>query len=69
MNDFMNFSKRNEMASGKLKTILLVSDKVQNVRIDLDNRKVFVTSELSADQLMETIKKTGKTTNYIGVAN
>lgn len=47
-----------------------ISDKVQNVRIDLDNKKVFVTSsELSADQLLEAIKKTGKTTNYVGLAN
>lgn len=45
-------------------------DKVQNVRIDLDNKKVFVSSsDLSADELLETIKKTGKTTNYIGLAN
>lgn len=47
----------------------LILDKVQNVRIDLDNKKVFVTSsELNADQLLEVIKKTGKTTNYIGLA-
>lgn len=46
------------------------TDKVQNVRIDLDNKKVFVTSsELNADQLLEVIKKTGKTTTYVGVAN
>lgn len=45
-------------------------DKVQNVRIDLDNKKVFVSSsDLSVDELLETIKKTGKTTNYIGLAN
>lgn len=49
---------------------LPTTDKVQNVRIDLDNKKVFVTSsELNADQLLEAIKKTGKTTNYIGLAN
>lgn len=46
-----------------------ISDKVQNVRIDLDGKKVYVTSsELSADELLECIKKTGKTTNYIGLA-
>lgn len=47
-----------------------IPDKVQNVRIDLDGKKVYVTSsELSGDQLLECIKKTGKTTNYIGLAN
>lgn len=43
--------------------------KVQDVRIDLDNKKVYVTSaELSANDLLECIKKTGKTTSYIGAA-
>lgn len=49
--------------------LLEFTDKVQNVRIDLDGKKVYVTSsELSADELLECIKKTGKTTNYIGLA-
>lgn len=48
----------------------VVSDKVEDVRIDLDDKKVYVTStELSADQILEAIKRTGKTTRYIGVAN
>ncbi|XP_055319369.1 copper transport protein ATOX1 [Sitodiplosis mosellana] len=57
--------------SGAVEKVLgKLGDKVQNVRIDLDNKKVFVTSaELNADQLLEVIKKTGKTTNYIGLAN
>lgn len=47
----------------------LFTDKVQNVRIDLDSKKVYVTSsELGADELLECIKKTGKTTSYIGLA-
>lgn len=43
------------------------TEKVEKVDIDLDNKKVFVTSALSADELLETIKKTGKETSYVGV--
>ncbi|XP_058461732.1 copper transport protein ATOX1 [Malaya genurostris] len=50
-----------ERVLGKLK------DKVEKVDIDLDNKKVFVTSTLSSNELLETIKKTGKETNYVGV--
>ncbi|XP_031622689.1 copper transport protein ATOX1 homolog [Contarinia nasturtii] len=57
--------------SGAVEKVLgKLGDKVENVRIDLENKKVFVTSaELSADQLLESIKKTGKNTSYIGLAN
>lgn len=49
---------------------LFIPDKVQNVRIDLENKKVFVTtSDLTADQILQAIQKTGKTTSYTGVAN
>uniref|UniRef100_A0A182UAM4 Copper transport protein ATOX1 n=1 Tax=Anopheles melas TaxID=34690 RepID=A0A182UAM4_9DIPT len=52
-----------ERVLGKLK------EKVEKVEIDLDNKKVFVTSSLTADELLETIKKTGKETSYVGVKN
>ncbi|XP_052860616.1 copper transport protein ATOX1 [Anopheles cruzii] len=42
-------------------------EKVEKVEIDLDNKKVFVTSGLSADELLGIIKKTGKETSYVGV--
>lgn len=45
----------------------MFAEKVEKVEIDLDNKKVFVTSALPADDLLETIKKTGKETSYIGV--
>lgn len=58
------------MDNNLLSPIDFFLDKVQNVRIDLDNKKVYVSSScLSADELLETIKKTGKTTSYIGLAN
>uniref|UniRef100_T1E2W6 Copper transport protein ATOX1 n=1 Tax=Psorophora albipes TaxID=869069 RepID=T1E2W6_9DIPT len=50
-----------ERVLGKLK------EKVEKVDIDLDNKKVFVTSSLSAEELLETIKKTGKETSYVGL--
>ncbi|MBN3320643.1 ATOX1 protein, partial [Atractosteus spatula] len=34
--------------------------------IDLPNKKVFIESEQSAEVLLETLKKTGKTVTYIG---
>ena len=44
------------------------ADKVENVEIDLENKKVFVTSsQLNANQLLESIQKTGKETTYIGL--
>ncbi|XP_055536824.1 copper transport protein ATOX1 [Wyeomyia smithii] len=50
-----------EKVLGKLK------EKVEKVDIDLDNKKVFVTSNLSSEELLETIKKTGKGVTYVGL--
>ncbi|XP_053684935.1 copper transport protein ATOX1 [Sabethes cyaneus] len=50
-----------ERVLGKLK------EKVEKVDIDLDNKKVFVTSKLTSEELLETIKKTGKEVSYVGV--
>ena len=49
--------------------IVLISPGEQNVEIDMDKQRVYVTSTLSADDLLETIKKAGKTCSYVGVAN
>lgn len=49
--------------------IVLISPGEQNVDIDMDKQRVYVTSTLSADELLETIKKAGKTCSYVGVAN
>jgi copper chaperone len=40
---------------------------VENVEILLEDKTVLVTSTLPADQLLATIKKTGKETTYVGV--
>ncbi|XP_037936483.1 copper transport protein ATOX1 [Teleopsis dalmanni] len=54
--------------SGAVERVLgKLGDKVEKVSIDLDEKTVLVTSNLSADELLEVIKKTGKTTTYVGV--
>lgn len=45
---------------------IVFSDKVSNVDIDLQTKKVIVTSTLSSDELLETLKKTGKEVTYVG---
>lgn len=45
---------------------VVFSDKVSNVDIDLGNKKVFVTSTLTPEELTETLKKTGKEVTFIG---
>jgi copper chaperone len=48
--------------------ILYATDKgVDKVDIDLPAHQVLVTSSLDADTLLETIKKTGKETSYVGI--
>lgn len=49
--------------------IVLFTDKVSNVDIDLQGKKVVVTSVLSAEELTETLKKTGKDVSYVGSKN
>ncbi|XP_062560093.1 copper transport protein ATOX1 [Armigeres subalbatus] len=54
--------------SGAVERVLSkLKEKVKRVEVDLINKKVFVTSSLSSDELLETIKKTGKETNYVGL--
>ncbi|XP_036342218.1 copper transport protein ATOX1-like [Rhagoletis pomonella] len=45
----------------------LGAEKVEKVSIDLDSKTVLVTSNLTSEELLETIKKTGKATQYVGV--
>ena len=57
-----------EGCSGAVERVLnrLKGQGVDNVLISLPDQKVSVTSTLSADQLLEVIKKTGKKTTYVG---
>ena len=40
---------------------------MENVDIDMEKKKVYVKSELSSDELLSVIKKTGKNTVYEGI--
>ena len=41
---------------------------IDNIEIDMEKQRVYVTSALSSDELLETIKKAGKTCSYLGTA-
>ncbi|XP_050362967.1 copper transport protein ATOX1 [Nymphalis io] len=58
-----------EGCSGAVERVLnrLKGQGVDNISISLPDQKVIVTSTLSADQLLEVIKKTGKKTSYVGI--
>uniref|UniRef100_A0A1L8DUB7 Copper transport protein ATOX1 n=1 Tax=Nyssomyia neivai TaxID=330878 RepID=A0A1L8DUB7_9DIPT len=55
-----------EGCSGAVKKVLGKLDQIEDVVIDLENKTVQVTSNLPSEQILETIKKTGKTTTYTG---
>jgi len=46
---------------------LLFNIGVDDIKIDLPGKKVFVTTALASDEILETIKKTGKTCQYLGM--
>ncbi|XP_076344801.1 copper transport protein ATOX1-like [Tachypleus tridentatus] len=58
-----------EGCSNAVKRVLgkLEGQGVNTVSIDLEKKRVYVDSTLSSTQLLETIKKTGKSCSYIGV--
>lgn len=48
--------------------VRIFADKITALDIDLPGKRVFVTSSaLSADELLEVIRKTGKPTSYVGL--
>ncbi|XP_013386219.1 metal homeostasis factor ATX1-like [Lingula anatina] len=46
-----------------------LGDDVTLVETDVEAKKVFVTSTLPFEKLLEALKKTGKEINYVGVKN
>ncbi|KXJ09411.1 copper transport protein ATOX1 [Exaiptasia diaphana] len=54
--------------SGAVERVLGKVPEVSKVDIDMEKQRVYVTSDLPSDKLLEIIKKTGKATNYIGTA-
>ncbi|XP_054713865.1 copper transport protein ATOX1-like [Uloborus diversus] len=58
-----------EGCSGAVNRVLgkLKGSGVEDFSVDLSNKKVFITSSLPTEQLLDTLKKTGKECNYIGI--
>ncbi|XP_075545319.1 antioxidant 1 copper chaperone [Dermacentor variabilis] len=58
-----------EGCSGAVQRVLgkLADQGVNKVDIDLKAQRVFVDSTLSCEQLLEVLKKAGKTCSYVGV--
>lgn len=46
---------------------LFFTDKVEKVNVNLDEKTVTITSNLSADELLEQLRKSGKAVSYVGV--
>lgn len=46
---------------------LFLTDKVEKVNVNLDDKTVTITSNLSSDELLEQLRKSGKPVTYVGV--
>ncbi|XP_077558210.1 antioxidant 1 copper chaperone [Haemaphysalis longicornis] len=57
-----------EGCSGAVKRVLgkLEGQGVNKVDIDLPQQRVYVESTMTSDQLLEVLKKAGKTCSYVG---
>ncbi|XP_015593434.1 copper transport protein ATOX1 homolog [Cephus cinctus] len=53
--------------SGAVEKVLDSKSGVENVRIDLPAKKVYVKSTLSSDEILSYIKKTGKACSFVGI--
>ncbi|TDG44088.1 hypothetical protein AWZ03_009513 [Drosophila navojoa] len=49
------------------KVLSKLGDKVEKVNINLEAKTVTVTSNLSSDELLAQLRKSGKTVSYVGV--
>ena len=47
--------------------ILFIISEVTKVDIDMEGQKVFIESTLSSEELLATLKKTGRECSYVGV--
>ncbi|CAB4035889.1 Copper transport ATOX1, partial [Paramuricea clavata] len=54
--------------SGAVERVLKRREDVKDIAIDMEKQRVYVTSDASAEDLLEVIKKTGKKTSYVGTA-
>lgn len=53
--------------TGAVQRVLGRLQEVQNVEIDMEKQKVYVTSSLSGEEVLATIKKTGRECSYVGI--
>lgn len=58
-----------EGCSNAIKNVLNKKEGINDIEIDLKGKKVFVTSALSSDEILQTIKKSGKACQFLGVKN
>lgn len=57
-----------EGCSGAVKRVLgKLGDNVSKVDIDMEKQRVYVESIIPSQDLLDTIKKTGKNCSYVGV--
>jgi len=62
-----NFAMTCEGCSGAAKRVLGKIGVTEDcIEIDMDNKKIYVTSDKPSDEILATIKKTGKDTEYVG---
>ncbi|KAM0737405.1 Copper transport protein ATOX1 [Formica fusca] len=54
-----------EGCSTAVQNVLKKKAGVDNIKIDLPEKKVSVTTALDSDEILETIKKTGKTCQFL----
>lgn len=55
-----------EGCSNAVQNVLRKKAGIDDIKIDLSGKKVFVTTALDSDEVLETIKKTGKTCEFLG---
>lgn len=53
--------------SGAVQRVLGRLQEVEKVEIDMEKQKVYVTSSLTGEELLATIKKTGRECSYVGI--
>ncbi|CAD6208639.1 GSCOCG00010617001-RA-CDS [Cotesia congregata] len=58
-----------EGCSNAVERVLKRKEGIESFNVDLPEKKVFVTSGLPSDEILECLKKTGKPVTFIGVKN
>ncbi|CAL7937138.1 unnamed protein product [Xylocopa violacea] len=56
-----------EGCSNAVTNVLNRKEGVNGIQIDLEGKKVFVTSTLPSEEILKVIKKTGKTCQFVGI--